>query len=231
MKNNKKIPGPAPFQPKTKVTRPSVTPFNSNSIQRNCGAPGCEDPDCDDPRNHGIDGVWVMRGRTLYHRKVSQIKKGTGTSTGTRKYVNSSSTAYPLGVSMEYSGIRKRHKDKGGRGGHSEFRNYPLAKGQKADAGHIFGNQYGGLGNQNPAVFPQHPQTNRGNYYQGEPTRYLWRAHEVQIRATVQGCKKQRVTVGLRFAPRVKYGRYCKNCLLVYKAGEKVCKGCKQKLT
>ena len=225
MNKNKKTVAPPVFRPQPP---PRVAQLmRSNTIQRNCGTPGCEDPNCTDPKNHGFGSVRVLRGRTLYHNTIKNIKKGTGTSTGTRKYVNSSTTTYPRQVSMEYSGIHKHHRT-GGRGGRSEFINNRLAKGQKADAGHIFGNQYGGIGNQNAGVFPQHPQTNRGNYYKGKPTRQLWRYHEDEIRKLVQGGDEQLVTVSLRDRRRTSYRRYCRTCNLVYTKGQKVCRGCKR---
>ena len=195
-------------------------------IQRICKAPGCTDPDCHDPSNHGLDRVIRLRGRTIYHRRVdrSDIGRGSGTSKGTRKYVNSPGTPYPKQVSIEYSGVHK--PGKGGRGGRSEFINQPLAKGQRADAGHIFGRQYGGKGNQDASVFPQHPQTNRGNYHKGKPTRQLWRAHEDEVRRSAQSGEKPYVSVTLRDQPRISYERWCRRCNVINPIGVAVCVDC-----
>lgn len=206
-------------QPKMKAPR-IVTPVNSRAIQRNCGAPGCVDPTCNDPSNHGFENVRVMRGRVNYSGDVSpaDVGGGSGTSQGSRNYVNDPATPYPQQVAIEYASNQG--------GGHSEFINQPLAPGQRADAGHIFGRQYGGIGNQNAAVFPQHPQTNRGNYYQGEPTRDLWRAHEDQVRGMAQSGAVTSVSVTLRDAPRISYEHACRYCHLIYVPGALFCGGC-----
>jgi hypothetical protein len=196
----------------------------NNSIQRKCGAPGCDDPDCHDPKNHGFDAIRPLRGRTVYYGKIRKLKRGTGTSTTTRKYVNSTAP-YPKQVSIECSGVRKP-----GKGGRSEFINQPLAKGQKADAGHIFGRQYGGFGNQKAAVFPQHPQTNRGNKYKGAATRHLWREHEDNVRSMAHRGLGPRVAVTIRDQRRLMYQRACV-CGLIYPLGAKVCTDCGRKLT
>ncbi len=233
MKKNKTIVAPPVFRPQLapkvvqpKTAAPKVKPLpivNSQSIQRICKTPGCTDPNCHDPSNHGVDRVMRLRGRTVYHRRVgrSDIGKGSGTSKGTRTYVNSPGTPYPKQVSIEYSGVHKP-----GRGGRSEFRNQPLAKGQRADAGHIFGRQFGGIGNQNASVFPQHPQTNRGNYHKGQPTRHLWRAHEDEVRRSAQSGEDPYVSVTLREEPRISYERWCRHCLAVNPIGVAVCVDC-----
>ena len=233
MKKNKTITAPPVFrpQPAPKVVQakkstpnakklPSV---NSQSIQLACGTPGCTDPNCNDPKKHGFDGVRVLRGRTLYHRTVrsSDIGRGTDTNKTTRKYVNNGKTPYPRQVAIEYSGVKKP-----GRGGRSEFVNHRLAKGQRADAGHILGNQFGGIGNQSASVFPQHPQTNRGNYHKGKPTRHKWRAHEDAIRSSAQSGEDPSVTVTLRDARRVSYRRYCPQCLVINPIGVAACVDC-----
>ena len=215
MKKNKTIVAPLPFRSQ---------PARSHSIQLACGTPGCTDPKCDDPRNHGFDSVRNLRGRTLYHRTVSSsdIGKGTDTNKGTRKYVNSPGTTYPRQVSMEYSGVKKP-----GRGGRSEFINHRPAKGQNADAGHILGNQFGGKGNQNASVFPQHPPTNRGNYHKGKPTRHKWRALEDNIRKSAQSGEEPSVTVTLRDTRRVSYKhRACNQCWFINPLGAVTCVQC-----
>jgi hypothetical protein len=193
-------------------------------IQRYCGVPGCNDPNCHDVRNHGFDVVRNLRGRTVYVGDIgaSNIGMGTGTNKTTRDYVNSSSTPYPQQVSIEYS--PSIHQS--GMGGRSEFINQPLASGQRADAGHIFGNQYGGFGNQTASVFPQHPQTNRGNYYQGEPTRDLWRKHEDEVRRLAQEGNTVRNTVTLTETPHVYYGNSCRRCLKANPYGVTHCQNC-----
>lgn len=233
MKKNKTIVAPPVFRPQPapkvvqgKTAAPKPQPLiNSQSIQRICKAPGCTDPDCHDESNHGFDRVLRLRGRHIYHGRIgrSAIGKGSGTSQGTRKYVNSPGTPYPKQVAIEYSGVKKPGK---GGGGRSEFINQPLAKGQRADAGHIFGRQYGGIGKQNASVFPQHPQTNRGNYHKGQPTRHLWRAHEDEVRRMAQSGENPSVSVTLRDEPRISYERWCRHCLAVNPIGVAVCVDC-----
>jgi hypothetical protein len=206
---------------------PPSPPRGPAVVQRYCGTPGCNDPNCNDPRNHGFDHVYNLRSGTLYSGSINSydIKTGTGTSSGTRKYVNSPQTVYPEELS-----IRHTTTTTGKGGGFSEFINEPLAPGQKADAGHIFGNQYGGFGNQNPSVFPQHPQTNRGNYYNGEPTRHLWRENEDQIRERAEQGNTTQVVVSLREHSRPKFP-YCSRCDKVYSFGKTQCPRCKGALT
>lgn len=193
-------------------------------VQRYCGAPGCNDPHCHDVSNHGFGRVYDLRGRTLYHGGIDQgdIGGGTNTNQTTRRYVNSPSTVYPQQVSIEYS----ERGSASGSGGRSEFINQPLAPGQRADAGHIFGNQYGGYGNQSAAVFPQHPQTNRGNYYNGQPTRPLWREHEDQVRGLAEQGAIVRNTVTLHERPHLYYGNSCRRCHLANPQGAAHCQGC-----
>lgn len=175
-------------------------------VQRNCGTPGCTDPTCHDPSRHGFDRVFNLRGRTLYHGQINPTDIGTGTGTNptTRQYVNSATTPYPQQVAIEYS--------TGPQGGSSEFINQPLAPGQRAQAGHIFGNQYGGYGNQPAAVFAQHPQTNMGNSHNGAPTFPLWRQHENQVRTLAESGSTVLNTVTLRDAERGSYARACSHC-------------------
>lgn len=234
MNKNKKILAPKVFRPqppprvlqrKTNVHRPvAVGPPNARSIQRNCGTPGCNDPNCHDPSNHGFGQVRPLRGRTIYSGVIdrSDIGSGSGTSQGTRNYVNSNSTPYPEQVVIEYGGVGGQH----GSGGRSEFINEPLRPGQRADAGHIFGRQYGGFGNQNPSVFSQNPQINRGNYYNGEPTRHMWREHEDNIRHRAQSGTPMQVAVTLRDEERISYSRYCRRCLTIYPIGAHICAHC-----
>ncbi|MDQ1593125.1 MAG: hypothetical protein QOG71_3752 [Pyrinomonadaceae bacterium] len=190
-------------------SRSAIQPKTSGSargvIQRNCGTPGCNDPNCHDPNNHGHERVFGLRGRTVYSGNITNadIGTGTGTNQNTRDYVNSATTPYPQQIRIEYnSGVT---------GNYSSFTNEPLAPGQRADAGHIFGRQYGGFGNQTASVFPQHPQTNRGNSYQGQPTRDLWRAHEDGIRAQAQSGNPTNVAVALHTTPRP-IVRRCPSC-------------------
>jgi len=206
---------------------PAVQPKRSGAagvILRYCGTPGCNDPTCNDPRNHGFEIVRTLRGRTQYVGDIrsSDIGQGTGTNKTTRDYVNSSTTTYPQQVSIEYTPDTSQK----GMGGHSEFINEPLAPGQRADAGHIFGNQYGGYGNQTASVFPQHPQTNRGNYYQGEPTRDLWRAQEDEVRRLAQQGHTVRNTVTLRDESRTYYGNGCRRCDHANPRGVTKCQKC-----
>lgn len=186
------------------LNRSTLQPRSSGAIQRYCGTPGCNNPHCHDPSNHGHERVFGLRGRDVYHGNIgpADIGTGTGTSQGTRTYVNS--IPYPQEVRIEYS-------SGGGVGGYSSFPNQPLAPGQRADAGHIFGAQYGGFGNQNASVFPQHPQTNRGNSYQGQSTSHLWRGHEDTVRREAQGGNQVGVSVAVHSAPRATL-RNCSAC-------------------
>jgi hypothetical protein len=175
-------------------------------IQRYCRAPGCNDPLCHDESNHGIDRVFGLRGRNVYSRAdvgPGDVGGGTGTNPGVRQYVNSPAAQFPQEIRISFAA--------GGVDGNSSFPNYPLAPGQRADAGHIFGRQYGGIGNQNAAVFPQHPQTNRGNSYQGEPTRELWRGPEDAVRGQAQAGNPVDVSVALYNVPRPRI-RQCPGC-------------------
>jgi hypothetical protein len=213
--------GPVQMRAKTPAASvPRRASFNSRTIQRNCGTPGCNNPSCLDPANHGFESVRTLRGRTVYSGSISSsdIGTGSGTSTGTRSYVNSPTTTYPSQVAIEYS--------TGSTGNRSEFINQPLALGQRADAGHIFGRQYGGVGNQDASVFPQHPQTNRGNSYLGQPTRDFWRGPEDEIRSLAQSGQTTDVSVTLRDVPRVTYERACSRCALIYPLMAVVCAGC-----
>lgn len=200
---------PSPRRPAVAPSRSAIQPKTSGSargvIQRNCGTPGCNDPNCHDPNNHGHERVFGLRGRTVYSGNITpaDIGTGTGTNQNTRDYVNSATTPYPQEIRIEYSS--------GVTGNYSSFTNEPLAPGQRADAGHIFGRQYGGFGNQTASVFPQHPQTNRGNSYQGQPTRDLWRAHEDGIRAQAQSGNPTNVAVALHTTPRP-IVRRCPSC-------------------
>ncbi|BAZ50299.1 hypothetical protein NIES4103_29150 [Nostoc sp. NIES-4103] len=179
------------------ISTHTKTSINVSPIQRACRAPGCNDSNCHDESNHGFDAVRPMRDRTVYSSTVNptDLGQGTGTTQGTRNYVNSIS--YPQQVSMSYSN--------GSQGGHTEFENAPLRSGQRADAGHIRGQQNGGYGNQNAAVFPQNPQQNRGNHLNGQPTRAIWREHEDNIRNLTQGGQPTRMAVTLREQPRKRY--------------------------
>jgi hypothetical protein len=176
-------------------------------VQRYCGTPGCSDPGCHDERNHGFDRVRQLRGRTVYSSTVRPAELGTGTETTkeTRDYVNSATIAYPEQIAMEYSSRRGRKR--AGRGV-TEFINAPLARGQRADAGHIIGRQNGGLGDDPAAVFPQNPQQNRGNLLKGEPTRGLWRAHEDAIHDLAEAGTDVSMAVTLRDKPRVQYEQF-----------------------
>ena len=168
-------------------------------IQRYCGAPGCTSPTCNDVRNHNFNAVHNLRGRTVYNFEVPpNVHRGTGTTQGTRNYVNDPTTPYPQQVAMEYSGSGATH-------GRTEFINAPLALGQRADAGHIRGGQNQGFGNQNAAVFPQNPQQNRGNSLHGQSTRSIWRGPEDEIREGSRQGETVNASVTLRNQPRTPY--------------------------
>jgi hypothetical protein len=200
-------------------------PIASRSVvQRYCGVPGCNDPNCHDVSNHGFGQVFNLRGRTVYHGQITSadIGTGTGTSQTTRTYVNSPTTVYPQQVSIEYSS----QPAQSGSGGRSEFINQPLAPGQRAQAGHIFGRQYGGYGDQPASVFAQHPQTNMGHTYQGQSTRPLWREHEDEVRRQAQQGGTVLNTVTLRETPHTYYGNACRRCLHANPPGATQCQSC-----
>ena len=182
---------------------------SAQTVQRYCGTPGCGDPDCHDEKNHGFSRVYNLRGRTVYSSMVSpsDLDKGTETSKATRDYVNGPTMTYPEQIAMEYSARKGRGRGRAGRG-RTEFINAPLARGQRADAGHIRGRQNGGLGDDTAGVFPQNPQQNRGNYLNGEPTRPLWRAHEDAIHDLAEAGSDVSMAVTLRDRPRVQYEQF-----------------------
>ncbi|WP_081987792.1 DUF4157 domain-containing protein [Sphingomonas sp. 37zxx] len=205
-------------------TAPTKLMQRASAIQRSsaCRTPGCTNPNCPGEGAHGFDRIYNLRGQTVYHGVITpnDIGQGTGTNQTTRNYVNSPSTNYPEQIAINYSG--------GGVSGFSEFINQPLNPGQRADAGHIFGNQYGGFGNQSASVFPQHPQTNRGNSYNGQPTSHIWRQNEDKIRKNTQSGNNTGVVVKLRPNARPKYDRVCPHCQEQNLSNRTLCWNCHQ---
>lgn len=113
-----------------------------------------------------------------YEFNVTASDLGTGTDTNqtTRDAVNSWST-FPTDIDWSYSIYTKANKYVDGDSGST--RNPPPQKSnQRYDAGHSLGRQNGGLGNNVNWVFPQNPQINRGNRFNGNKTYKEWREPE-----------------------------------------------------
>lgn len=104
------------------------------------------------------------------------LGNGTDTTQHTRDSVNSWKK-FPTGINWSYSiydvGDNYIDGDKG------YTSNPPPQKvGQRYDAGHSLGRQNGGLGDDSQWVFPQNPQINRGNRFNGNKTYKQWREPE-----------------------------------------------------
>lgn len=170
-------------------------------VQRYCGLPGCSDPKCDDIRNHGMSNFRQLRNVSIYEaeRDKSDLGQGSGTSQGTRNYVQDSNSFYPEEVSLSYT------NEDGTYTGHSSYEQPPRTPGLKPDAGHIFGNQYGGSGKDNANIFAQEPKHNRGNSYKGERTFEKWRKTENEIRGGIQKGHRMRTLAKLHKKKRKKY--------------------------
>ena len=130
------------------------------------------------------------QGGDLFVVLKSDLNTGTGTSKGTRAYVNDVNTFKPDEILFDYVTANTSAKAtatvKGNKKAYSVEN--PLAdKSYKSgiywDAGHKLGRQNGGLGNDNDWVFPQNPAFNQGNSknmfnVDSEETRPAWRAME-----------------------------------------------------
>jgi hypothetical protein len=148
-----------------------------------------------------MDRHHALRGRDV---RVGQfgpgdIGQGTGTNQTVRTYVNDPTTTYPTELSIAYAG------------GSSSYIQPPLNPGQRAQAGHSFGGQYGGDGRDQALMIPQHPNYNMGTHHNGVSTRPFWRQTEDDIRASV-AVAPTNVTVTAQNRPRVRYDHMCANC-------------------
>lgn len=108
----------------------------------------------------------------------SDLGTGTATSQATRDSVNSWVNV-PTKIDWEYeiyniaNGNKLVLDDKG-----TTDNPAPQKTGQRYDAGHSLGRQNGGLGDDEKWVFPQNPQINRGNMFNGTKTYKDWREPE-----------------------------------------------------
>lgn len=127
----------------------------------------------------------------------ADMKNGSGTSTGTRDYVNSWKVV-PGTVNYSYkiydvsNGDNLVDQDAG-----TTDNPDPMKANQRWDAGHSLGRQNGGLGDVDGWVFPQNPQFNRGNSYNGQKTYQDWRYCENVFHDSVNQYGKGRWTVWL----------------------------------
>ncbi|MDO1529057.1 DUF4157 domain-containing protein [Fulvimonas sp. R45] len=127
-------------------------------------------------------------GGDLFTVLKSDLNTGTGTSKGTREYVNSPGTYKPSSVLFDYgadkSAIKAKYKvtiNKNAYEVDNSEADYSYKSGSLWDAGHKLGRQNGGLGDDNDWVFPQNPAFNQGNSRNMddvEETYPLWREHE-----------------------------------------------------
>jgi hypothetical protein len=181
------------------VIRKPIQP--TATIQRYCGVPGCKDPNCHDTNNHGISNFRALRNVDVYNaeRDKSDLGKGSGTSKTTRDYVQDPNSFWPEEVSLSYT-----NQDNTNSGG-SSYIQPERTPGMKPDAGHIFGNQYGGSGKDTGNIFAQEPKHNRGNSYKGQRTFEKWRRTENNIRKGITKGDKMSVTAKLHRKKRKRY--------------------------
>lgn len=127
----------------------------------------------------------------------ADLNHGTGTSQGTRNYVNDPVSWPNVAGTVNYSyDIFDLHNtlvdsDSG------SAPNPPDHKARNWDAGHTLGNQNGGLGDVNAWVFPQNPSFNRGNNHFGAKTYHDWRYCENEFHKAVHANGKGRWKVWL----------------------------------
>lgn len=118
----------------------------------------------------------------------SDLNTGTGTSTGTRNYVNHPSTPKPSYVEFDYligSGSMSMPITNVFYADNPQATN-SYSSGSYYDAGHKLASQNGGKGDVNDWVFPQNPAFNQGNSrlrtkaekISNGKTYPVWRAHE-----------------------------------------------------
>ncbi|RUL79012.1 DUF4157 domain-containing protein [Dyella choica] len=127
-------------------------------------------------------------GGDMFFVVKSDLNTGTGTSQGTREYVNAASTNKPDSIRFDYAtGKSAKIVSQTVKGNKGAFEvenpeaDFSYASGKLWDAGHKLGRQNGGLGNDNDWVFPQNPAFNQGNsknMSDVEETRPAWRQHE-----------------------------------------------------
>ncbi|MFN6944920.1 MAG: hypothetical protein ACK4ND_08210, partial [Cytophagaceae bacterium] len=127
------------------------------------------------------------------------LGKGSGTSQTTRDYVQDPNSFYPEEVSLSYTNEDSSFK------GESSYLQPPRTPGMKPDAGHIFGNQYGGSGKDTANIFAQEPKHNRGNSYQGKRTFEKWRETENEIRSGITKGHRLKIAAKLHRNRRKKY--------------------------
>lgn len=127
----------------------------------------------------------------------ADMKNGSGTSQGTRDYVNSWANV-PGTVNYSYEIYDTKNSDTLVDADTGSAPNpAPMKVGQRWDAGHSLGNQNGGKGDIDGWVFPQNPQFNRGNSYNGQKTYKDWRYCENVFHNSVDEYGKGRWTVWL----------------------------------
>jgi len=115
------------------------------------------------------------------------FKGGTDTNKTTQNYVNDNSEwpSVPGNIEYGYQVFDTQGDEVDSDSG--DVKNpAPANKGQRWDAGHSLGRQNGGKGDVKKNVFPQNPQINRGNYFQGKKTFGLWRSIEDQFHESVE---------------------------------------------
>lgn len=170
-------------------------------VQRFCDLPGCRDKDCHDTENHKISDFRRLRNVDIYNanRDKSDIGTGSGTNQKTRDYVQNSKSFYPEEVSLSFS------NQDGSYSGGSSYVQPPRTSGMKPDAGHIFGNQYGGSGKDTANIFAQEPRHNRGNKFKGKRTFEKWRRTENSMRQGIKKGYKMKAQAKLYRKKRLKY--------------------------
>lgn len=127
-------------------------------------------------------------GGDLFTVLDSDLGTGTGTSEGTRNYVNDPGTDKPDSILFDYATNKNTAKASQAVKGNKyayETENPEADRSYKSgrhwDAGHKLGRQNGGLGDQDDWVFPQNPAFNQGNSRNMddvEETYPLWRGYE-----------------------------------------------------
>ena len=127
-------------------------------------------------------------GGDLFTVLKSDLNTGTGTSEGTRNYVNNPKTYKPDSILFDYqsaqspkAGVKEVKGNKSAFEVENPEADYSYKSGKLWDAGHKLGRQNGGLGNDNDWVFPQNPAFNQGNsknMSDVDETRPWWRQHE-----------------------------------------------------
>jgi Domain of unknown function (DUF4157) len=136
------------------------------------------------------------KGGDLFTVLKSDLNKGTGTSKGTREYVNDDYTDKPDNILFDfatnYSSKKAKATVKGNKkayGLDNPEADRSYKSGSYWDAGHKLGRQNGGYGDVNSWVFPQNPAFNQGNSRNMddvEETYPLWREFENEFHEGVK---------------------------------------------